>query len=83
MARTPDPDSATAQFFITVTDNKFLDKAQSRDGAGYCVFGKVIDGMDVVDKIKAVETSVQNGMENVPVKHEGVLIKSMHRAEAK
>src|SRR5437764_1182718 len=56
MARTPDPQSATAQFFINVRDNKFLDKAQSRDRFGYCVFGKVTEGMDVVDKIKDVHS---------------------------
>ena len=56
MARTNQPNSATAQFFINVKDNSFLDKAQARDGVGYCVFGRVIEGMDVVDKIKAVKT---------------------------
>ncbi len=56
MARTSDPGSATAQFFINVKDNAFLNKAQSRDGNGYAVFGKVIKGMDVVDKIKATPT---------------------------
>lgn len=66
MARTPDPDSATAQFFINVKDNAFLDRANSRDGFGYAVFGKVVSGMDVVDKIKAVKTETKNGMENVP-----------------
>jgi len=57
MARTSDPHSATAQFFVNVTDNKFLDH-QAKDGAGwgYAVFGTVSDGMDVVDKIKAVKT---------------------------
>jgi hypothetical protein len=55
MARTPQPNSATSQFFINVVDNTFLDKAKAGDGVGYCVFGRVIDGMDVVDKIKAVE----------------------------
>ena len=59
MARTRDPDSATAQFFINVEDNDFLDKANARDGVGYCVFGKVIEGMDVVDKIKAVKTGTE------------------------
>jgi cyclophilin family peptidyl-prolyl cis-trans isomerase len=54
MARTDDPDSATAQFYINVADNDFLDK--SNDSPGYAVFGKVIEGMDVVDKIKAVKT---------------------------
>jgi peptidyl-prolyl cis-trans isomerase B (cyclophilin B) len=57
MARTSDPHSATAQFFVNVTDNAFLDH-QAKDGAGwgYAVFGNVIEGMDVVDKIKAVRT---------------------------
>jgi peptidyl-prolyl cis-trans isomerase A (cyclophilin A) len=60
MARTDDPDSATAQFFINVVDNKFLDfKAKTAEGWGYCVFGKVIDGMDTVDKIKAVPTGAK------------------------
>ena len=52
MARTNDPNSATAQFFINVKDNDFLNAAQARDGNGYAVFGKVIAGMDVVDKIR-------------------------------
>jgi peptidyl-prolyl cis-trans isomerase A (cyclophilin A) len=56
MARTPDPNSATAQFFINVKDNSFLDQAQAKDGNGYAVFGKVIEGMDVVDKIRVVPT---------------------------
>ena len=56
MARTPAPDSATAQFFINVKDNAFLDQPTSKDGYGYAVFGKVIEGMDVVDKIKVVPT---------------------------
>jgi cyclophilin family peptidyl-prolyl cis-trans isomerase len=56
MARTSDPNSATAQFFINVKDNDFLNQAQARDGNGYAVFGKVISGMDVVDKIRAVPT---------------------------
>jgi cyclophilin family peptidyl-prolyl cis-trans isomerase len=75
MARTSDPDSATAQFFINVGDNKFLDRAQARDGAGYTVFGRVIEGMDVVDKIKAVPTGVKGGMANWP--KEDVVIKSV------
>jgi cyclophilin family peptidyl-prolyl cis-trans isomerase len=57
MARTGDPHSATAQFFINVADNKQLDYP-SFDGWGYAVFGKVVEGMDVVDKIKAVETQI-------------------------
>ncbi len=56
MARTPDPNSATAQFFINVKDNAFLNQAQASDGNGYAVFGKVIQGMDVVDKIKDTPT---------------------------
>jgi peptidyl-prolyl cis-trans isomerase B (cyclophilin B) len=79
MARTSVPDSATAQFFINVQDNTFLDKAQSRDGVGYCVFGKVVEGMDVVDKIKAVQTGSRGGHENVPV--QDVTINSARRAE--
>ena len=63
MARTNDPNSATAQFFINVKDNDFLNQAQARDGNGYTVFGKVVDGMDVVDKIRAVPT----GPGDVPV----------------
>jgi len=65
MARTADPHSATSQFFINVNDNAFLDYP-GRDGWGYCVFGKVVKGMDVVDKIRAVEVG-DNGMhKNVP-----------------
>jgi peptidyl-prolyl cis-trans isomerase B (cyclophilin B) len=57
MARTGDPHSATAQFFVNVVDNAFLDhKAKDAQGWGYTVFGRVIEGMDVVDKIKAVKT---------------------------
>ena len=63
MARTSDPNSATAQFFINVKDNAFLNQAQAKDGNGYTVFGKVISGMDVVDKIKSTPT----GPGDVPV----------------
>ena len=56
MARTNDPNSATAQFFINVKDNDFLNADKARDGNGYTVFGRVVDGMDVVDKIRAVPT---------------------------
>ena len=79
MARTPDPDSASSQFFINVKDNGFLDKANSGDGFGYCVFGKVIDGMDVVDKIRKVETSAQRQMKDIPTKD--VVIKSVTRVK--
>ena len=60
MARTADPNSATAQFFINVTDNTFLNASQSRDGNGYAVFGKVVSGMEVVDKIRAVPTAARD-----------------------
>jgi peptidyl-prolyl cis-trans isomerase A (cyclophilin A) len=66
MARTMDPNSATAQFFINVKDNPFLDQANARDGNGYAVFGKVVSGMDVVDKIKAVPVGEKSGHQNVP-----------------
>lgn len=68
MARTSDPHSASAQFFINVADNDFLNfTAESANGWGYCVFGKVIEGMDVVDKIKKVPTTTRAGHQNVPV----------------
>jgi peptidyl-prolyl cis-trans isomerase A (cyclophilin A) len=66
MARTVVPNSATAQFFINLRDNDFLDAAKSRDGNGYAVFGKVITGMDVVDKIQNVPTGTQGPHQNVP-----------------
>ncbi|MEO7851592.1 MAG: peptidylprolyl isomerase [Rubrivivax sp.] len=68
MARTAAPDSATAQFFVNLKDNSFLDAANARDGNGYAVFGKVISGMDVVDKIAAVPTDSKGPHQNVPVK---------------
>jgi len=68
MARTPDPNSATAQFFINLKDNGFLDKANSQDGVGYCVFGKVVEGMGVVDAIAQVQTATAGPHENVPTK---------------
>lgn len=68
MARTSDPHSASAQFFINVVDNPFLDfKSKSVEGWGYCVFAKVVEGMDVVDKIKAVATTSHSGHQDVPV----------------
>jgi peptidyl-prolyl cis-trans isomerase B (cyclophilin B) len=75
MARTNDLNSATAQFFINVKDNDFLDNPRSP----YCVFGKVIEGMDVVDKIRKVKTKRVGRMDDVPV--EDVVIKSVRRAE--
>ena len=65
MARTGNPDSATSQFFINVKDNDMLN-APNPDGYGYAVFGKVVAGNDVVDKIRAVRTGNQGGMQNVP-----------------
>jgi peptidyl-prolyl cis-trans isomerase A (cyclophilin A) len=67
MARTMDPNSATAQFFINVKDNAFLDQPNARDGNGYAVFGRVVAGMDVVDKIKSVPVADKGGHQNVPV----------------
>lgn len=68
MARTGEVNSATAQFFINVSDNSFLDfKSKSPREYGYAVFGKVIDGMDVVDAIKKVKTGSKGPFEDVPV----------------
>jgi peptidyl-prolyl cis-trans isomerase B (cyclophilin B) len=68
MARTNDPHSATAQFFINVKDNHFLDfKSPDVNGWGYCVFGKVVNGMEVVEKIKAQPTTSKKGHQDVPV----------------
>jgi len=67
MARTADPNSATAQFFINVKDNDFLNADQARDGNGYAVFGKVVSGMDVVDKIGAVPTGHEGMHDDVPL----------------
>ncbi|GHT97417.1 peptidyl-prolyl cis-trans isomerase [Betaproteobacteria bacterium] len=78
MARTNDPHSATAQFFINVADNSFLDfRAPNTQGWGYCVFGKVTEGLDVLDAIRQVKTGNKAGHQDVPV--EDVLIE---RAEA-
>ena len=74
MARTNDPDSATSQFFINVVDNPFLDARAGNDG--YAVFGKVISGMDVVDKIKAVETETKAFYQDWPV--ENVIIERVY-----
>lgn len=68
MARTSDPHSASAQFFINVADNSFLDhKAKTIDGWGYCVFGRVTDGMDAVQKIAKSKTTRRMGHDDVPV----------------
>jgi peptidyl-prolyl cis-trans isomerase B (cyclophilin B) len=78
MARTSAADSATSQFFINLSDNGFLDRAESRDGVGYCVFGRVTNGLDVIDKIKVVKTATKSGHGDVPV--QDVVIKSVRRA---
>ena len=67
MARTGDPNSATAQFFINVVDNPFLDAANARDGKGYAVFGRVVEGMDIVDKIRIKPTGNQGMHQNLPL----------------
>jgi len=80
MARTMDPHSATAQFFINVGDNHFLNhKGKTPEGWGYCVFGKVVDGMDVVNKIKKVRTKRLGYHDDVPV--DPVTINSVLREE--
>jgi peptidyl-prolyl cis-trans isomerase B (cyclophilin B) len=74
MARTPNPHSATAQFFINVADNAFLDYTEpTAQGYGYCVFGRVADGREVVDRIKKVETGMRAGHQDMPL--EDVVIK--------
>jgi cyclophilin family peptidyl-prolyl cis-trans isomerase len=81
MARTADPDSATSQFFINSVDNSNgLDSGKTGDGVGYTVFGKVVEGMDVVDKISAVKTTTVAGSRDVPV--EAVVIQSAKRDPA-
>ncbi|KEI71663.1 peptidylprolyl isomerase [Endozoicomonas elysicola] len=68
MARTMDPHSASAQFFINVKDNHFLNHSgKTNDGWGYCVFGKVSEGMDIVNKIKSAKTTFKAGHQDVPV----------------
>lgn len=68
MARTAEPHSATSQFFINVSDNFFLDhRGKTAQGWGYAVFGKVVDGMDVVNKIKSCQTTSRAGHQDVPV----------------
>ena len=74
MARTSDPHSATAQFFINTTDNTFLDNERAQDGWGYAVFGKVVSGMDVVMKISQVPTGQVGGHGDVP--REAVVIET-------
>lgn len=81
MARTPQVDSATSQFFINLADNDFLNhRNKSPRGFGYCVFGEVVEGMDVVDKIAKVKTGNVKGYSDVPL--EPVIIKSIRREPA-
>lgn len=81
MARTQDPHSATSQFFININDNAFLNhSSKTAQGWGYAVFGKVVDGMDVVNKIKACETGSTGGHQDVPVNE--VIIESTEVNEA-
>ena len=80
MARTQDPHSATAQFFINLVDNEFLDHTEpSTQGWGYCVFGKVVEGLDVVDKIAKLKTKSDGMYDDVPV--DMVVITSASRFE--
>ena len=77
MARTNDVNSATSQFFVNLKDNDFLD--HKRGNFGYAVFARVTSGMDVIDKIAAVQTGRRRGFDDVPV--EAVIMKSVHRID--
>ena len=80
MARTAEPHSATSQFFINVSDNFFLDhRGKTAQGWGYAVFGKVVDGMDVVNKIKGCQTTSRAGHQDVPV--DDIIIESTDVSE--
>ena len=80
MARTPDPHSATGQFFINSVNNDFLNfKSKSAQGWGYAVFGKVVAGLDVIDAISAAKTGTSGGFRDVPV--DPIVIKSARRVE--
>jgi peptidyl-prolyl cis-trans isomerase A (cyclophilin A) len=78
MARTNDINSATSQFFVNLKDNDFLD--HSRGNFGYAVFARVVEGMDVIDKIAAAETGRRKGMDDVPL--EAVTMKSVRKVDA-
>ncbi|WP_371377410.1 peptidylprolyl isomerase [Thalassotalea aquiviva] len=79
MARTQDPHSASAQFFINLVDNTFLDfKSETLQGWGYCVFGEVVEGMDVVDKMTLVDTGRHGYHDDVPL--ENIIIESVEVA---
>ena len=80
MARTSDPHSATSQFFINLADNDFLNyTAETPSGWGYCVFGKVVDGLTVVDRVKGIPTGTRAGHKNVPLSD--VLIEKLEVTE--
>jgi cyclophilin family peptidyl-prolyl cis-trans isomerase len=77
VARAVDPNSGTSQFFINTRDNAFLNPDKAHDKVGYCVFGRVVEGMDVVDRIASVKTHAQGGHNDVPV--QDVVILSVRR----
>ena len=82
MARTPDPHSASAQFFINVEDNTFLDfTAANERGWGYCVFGRVLEGMDIVNRMSTAETTSREGHDDVPA--EDVILEKAEVVEEK
>lgn len=82
MARTSSPDSATSQFFINVRNNDFLNKERAQDGVGYAVFGRVVDGMDVVRKIEQLRTGSRGGHKDVPVETVEILATAVEGAGA-
>ena len=79
VARTSSPNSATSQFFINLRDNEFLDKANAADGYGYCVFGQVTEGIEIVEQIGGVATGNNAGHSDVPI--ENVVINSVEVIE--
>ena len=81
MARTSVPDSASSQFFVNLKDNAFLDRANSRDKVGYCVFGKVIEGMNVIDKIAGVSTGQRGPHGDVPTEDVTIKTARLEKAE--
>lgn len=80
MARTNVPDSATSQFFINTADNDFLNRDTCQDGVGYAVFGKVVEGQEVVDKIGKAKTGSKMGMSDVP--SEPIVINAVEKTDA-
>ncbi|MCF6217406.1 MAG: peptidylprolyl isomerase [Gammaproteobacteria bacterium] len=81
MARTPDPHSASSQFFINVANNSFLNfSSATAEGYGYCVFGKIVDGMEIISEIEGVETGTVSGHQNVPV--DDIIIESIDIIES-